>query len=500
MGAHKRTIIIGGGLAGLAAAVALAEEGMTVTLLERKPFLGGRASSYPVRNQSQGLSVGDREDQSDDAWSQVHDASPLWVDNCQHVLLKCCTNLLDFYRRLDAQKGVAFSDRIVFLDEHGQQATLTGSRLMAPFHLLPSFLRFTPLRWRDKLAIAYAFCCMLLGWPRLQGLDQMTMLQWLERHRQPSRAIEQFWRTFLVSALNEDIEVASARYGIQVFLEGMLSKLYTDPCLKFLGERGCAVHLRSNVTKIETDGVTVQGVVLSDGSRLTGDYYLSAVTPNALTRLLPAEVVERTEYFANLHHLGASPITAIYLWFDREITDLEYAALLGHEMQWIFNKGVALDSGGAWGDHCLGLVISASDKFLPLGRQEILEMALRDVRKVLPAAREAVLLGSVVIKEPFATFSCRAGCDRFRPDQKSPLENFFIAGDWTRTGWPGTMEGAVRSGYRCAELVLQAEGIDRSLIQSDLPAQGLVRWLFWFFRLMSGRHDSGPRSSMGMGK
>jgi zeta-carotene desaturase len=419
-------------------------------------------------------------------------AGEQYVDNCQHVLLKCCTNLIDFYRRLGVQDGIAFHERFVFLDRQGRLATLQGTPLTAPLHLVPSFSRFAPLTWKDKLAIAYASFCMLREEHRLQELDRVTMLDWLHQHRQPVHAIETFWRTVLVSALNEDIEVASARYGLKVFLDGMLkhreafhlgvpvvplSQLYTEPCLNYLRKRGSEVRLRSSVTQIGIESSRISGIVLSDGTELTADYYVSSVPPDVLAKLLPAEEVERCQYFARLRCFETSPITAIYLWLDREVTDLEYAAPLGREIQWIFNKAPKVQRGGQKPGHHLGIVISASRTLLALGRQQIVDIALRDLRELFPAARKATLLNSLVIKEPFATFSCRTGCDELRPTQKSPLENLFVAGDWTQTGWPPTMESAVRSGYRCAELILEAQGIKARLIQPDLPAQGLARWL-----------------------
>jgi zeta-carotene desaturase len=517
----KQVLIIGGGLAGLAAAVALASEEIQVELLERKPFLGGRASSYPTPAVGRPLLSAHGRDVDSAPWRdrQGHPRLPSeespslvveeeYIDNCQHVLLKCCTNLIDFYDRLGVRQGITFSDRVAFLDEQGRLATLGGSPLPAPFHLLPSLLRFTVLGWKDKLAIAYAFFCLLIDRHQVEELDQVTMLHWLEQHRQTPRAIEVFWRTFLVSALNEQIEVASARYGLQVFLQGMLkhseafhigvptvplSKLYTEPCLRFLSERGSTVKLRSAVARIEVEESRIRHITLSDGTKLAADYYLSSVPPHVLVRLLPDEVVERYDYFAKLRHLDATPITAVYLWFDRPITDLDYAALVGREIQWVFNKGADFAAGRRGNNQCLGLVVSASHKLLPLGRREIIDIALRDLGDVLPSARKAELTKSVVIKEPFATFSCRAGCDEFRPDQRSPLENFFVAGDWTRTGWPGTMESAVRSGYRSAELILEAEGAARPVVQPDMPTQGLVRGLSWFFRFWSA--SSHPRET-----
>jgi squalene-associated FAD-dependent desaturase len=502
---RKQVLIIGGGLAGLAAAVPLTEEGFQVTVVERKPHLGGRASSYPVPAARRPPAVApglaaerlpaqaEREvPSSRRAESEPAPAGEQFVDNCQHVLLKCCTNLIDFYRRLGVQDGIAFHDRFVFLDRQGRLATLRGSPLTPPLHLLPSFSRFAPLTWKDKLAIAYASFCMLREEHRLQELDRVTMLDWLRQHRQPVHAIETFWRTVLVSALNEDIEVASARYGLKVFLDGLLkhreafhlgipvvplSQLYTEPCLNYLRERGSGVRLRSSVTQIDIRSSGISRIVLSDGTELTADYYVSSVPPEVLVKLLPGAEVARCRYFARLRSFETSPITAIYLWLDREVTDLEYAAPLGREIQWIFNKAPKVQRDGRGSDHHLGIVISASKNLLSLGRQQIVDMALRDLRELFPAAREATLLNSLVIKEPFATFSCRTGCDELRPAQKSPLENFFVAGDWTQTGWPPTMESAVRSGYRCAELILQAEGIRGRLVQPDLPTQGLARWL-----------------------
>ena len=466
MESSKHVIIIGGGLAGLSAAVRLAESGFRITLLERRPYLGGRASSYPVSPSSEEL-----------------------VDNCQHVLLKSCTNLIDFYRRIDSYRNITFFDRIPFLDERARLSFLKGSILPAPLHMLPSFLRFKPLEWKDRFRVMYALSGMLRERQNLQNLDGISMLDWLQKHKQTDRTIEAFWRVVLVSALNEDIEVVSARYGIQAFLDGVLkqkkafhvgipsvplSRLYTEPSLKFLGERNAGIRLRCQVKSIEVHDSLVQRIELKEGAPLAADYYVSSVPPDVLLRLLPESVVNSMEVFGNLRQLQSSPITAVYLWLDRKVTDLEYAALPGRQLQWMFNKSP--DRNGA---SQLGLVVSASRKLLPLGRSEILEQAVRELKEIFPAARQAEVVRGVVIKEPFATFSCRTGSDALRPDQQTPIRNLFVAGDWTRTGWPPTMEGAVRSGYRCAELILTAEGIQKSLMQPDLPPQGVLRFLKW---------------------
>jgi zeta-carotene desaturase len=286
---------------------------------------------------------------------------------------------------------------------------------------------------------------------------------------------------------------------LKVFLDGLLNhresfhmgvptvpleKLYTEPCLKLIARRGDQVRLRCSAARIEVEGSRVQRVLLNDGTWLTGDYYLSSLPPQDLLKLLPADVIESLDYFKRLGWFESSPITSVYLWYDRHVTTLENAVLLGREIQWFFNKTPRSPDGNRPNGQHLGLVVSASRKLLRMSRSEILDIALRDLEAVLPSTRQARLMRTVVMKEPFATFSCRAGCDIFRVDQKSPLENFFVAGDWTRTGWPPTMEGAVRSSYRCAELILEAEGTPRKLLQPDLPTQSLPRWVASLCKLL----------------
>jgi squalene-associated FAD-dependent desaturase len=499
MAKRKRLVILGGGLAGLSGAVAIPEEDFEVVLVERRPFLGGRASSYPIpkiENLEEGRTTALQAEkncslQDFGSGPDEGDEQSL-VDNCQHVLMKCCTNLLDFYRRLSVDKAISFSDHYTFLDENGRRARLKCSLFPAPFHLLPSFLQFHPLGWRDKLSMAYALVCMLSEEHLLERLDGMTMLEWLSRHGQTPRAIERFWQTILVSALNEDVTKASARYGLKVFLDGLLKhrqafrmgvpivpleKLYTEPCLKLITRKGGKVRMRCSAVQIEIRGSRVESVLLNDGSRLTGDYYLSSLPPQALLGLLPAGTEEELEYFKKMRGLEYSPITAVYLWFDRQVMKDDNAALIGREIQWIFNKSPRTDPTAKEQGQNLGLVVSASRKLAQMGRGQILEIALRDLKAVLPEARHASLLRAVVLKEPYATFSCRPGSDSFRPDQKSPIQNLYVAGDWTRTGWPPTMEGAVRSSYRCVELILEGEGRAQKILQPDLPVQFFPRWL-----------------------
>jgi zeta-carotene desaturase len=467
----KNVIVIGGGLAGLSSAVALAEAGFCVRLLEKRPHLGGRAASYV-------LPGGEH------------------VDNCQHVTLGCCTNLEDFYRRVGAADQIRFFDRLLFAAPDGRRGAIASVALPPPLHMAFSFALFPLLGWADKRGIAQALLAIARSGGRpadLSGSDpgeNVTMLVWLQKHRQTKPAIRRFWEVILVSALDEELDRIDARYGIDVFWKAFLStrggyrvgiprvplgELY-EGCRKALAAQGGEVQLRAGVRGFLVVDGRVDGVEREDGSVETADYYLAAVPQDILPELLPAEIAEREPVFANLRNLQASPITGVHLWFDRIVMSEPFLTLLDSTTQWVFNKTQLSGDGDAKdGGQYLQLVISAAYKLAARSRQEIIAMCLEELRGVLPAIRKATLLKSTVVKEMSATFSPAPGSDRWRPSQKSPLSGLFLAGDWTLTGWPSTMEGAVRSGYLAAEAILSDAGMPRKFLQPDLRAEGLAR-------------------------
>jgi squalene-associated FAD-dependent desaturase len=465
----KSVIVIGGGLAGLSSAVALAEAGCRVRLLEKRPHLGGRAASYV-------LPGGEH------------------VDNCQHVTLGCCTNLEDFYRRVGAERKIRFYDRMVFAGPDGRRGVIESSPLPPPLHLAPSFALFPLLEWADKRAIARALMTIALcgGHPAdlaSNGRSGMTMLAWLRRHRQTERAIRRFWEVVLVSALDEELDRIDAQYGIDVFWKAFLSTrkgyrigvpcvplgaLY-DGCREAIERRGGEVLLRAGIRGFHVNAGRVEAIEREDGSVETADYYLAAVPHDVLLSLLPAEAADREPAFSNLRHLRTSPITGVHLWFDRTVMNEPFLTLLDRTTQWVFNKtqlyGDAPESAGQY----LQLVISASYNLVPRPRQEIIALCLDELREVLPATREAKLVKGTVVKETSATFSPAPGSDQWRPSQRSPLTPLYLAGDWTATGWPSTMESAVRSGYLATEAILADAGAPRKFLRPDLPAEGLAR-------------------------
>ena len=464
-------IVIGGGLAGLSSAVALAEAGFRVRLLEKRPHLGGRAASYV-------LPGGEH------------------VDNCQHVTLGCCTNLEDFYRRVGAADQIRFFDRLLFAAPDGRRGAIASVALPPPLHMAPSFAFFPLLGWADKRAIAQALLSIARSGGRPADLssdtagENVTMLAWLQKHRQTDRAIRRFWEVILVSALDEELGRIDARYGIDVFWKAFLStrggyrvgiprvplgELY-EGCRKSLAAQGGEVQLRAGVRGFLIADGRVDGVEREDGTVETADYYLAAVPQDVLPELLTKEIVEREPVFANLRHLRTSPITGVHLWFDRTVMSEPFLTLLDSTTQWVFNKTQLSGASGAKdGGQYLQLVISASYSLAARSRQEIIALCLAELRGVLPVTREATLVKGTVVKEMSATFSPAPGSDRWRPAQESPLAGLFLAGDWTMTGWPSTMEGAVRSGYLAAEAILSDAGTPRKLLQPDLRAEGLAR-------------------------
>jgi squalene-associated FAD-dependent desaturase len=469
----KNVIVIGGGLAGLAAGVALAEAGWRVRLFEQRPFLGGRATSYVLPDGEH-------------------------VDNCQHVTFGCCTNLDDFYTRVGSGNKIKFFDRMILLDPQGRRGEMHAGMLPAPLHMTGSFLTFAPLGLKDKLAIARAFFSIIRSGGHPADVDEpggITMLEWLRRRKQTPAAISRFWRVVLVSALSEELDRIDARYGVDVFWKAVLSNrtgyrmgipavaladLY-DGCRVAIERKGGEVVLRSPVRGLKMENGTLAGLRFDGEREETADAYVFALPHTALSELLPESVKQSEAGLVNLDKIKDAPITGVHLWFDREVMREPFITLLDTTTQWIFNKTALY--GNANGNESssgarqyLQLVISASYDLLQKPRQEIIDLCLEEVRHALPAARDANLLKATVIKEAAATFSPEPGVDRWRPKQETSIPRLFLAGDWTATGWPATMEGAVRSGYLAAEAVLRAAGTPQTFLQPDLAPDGLMKF------------------------
>jgi zeta-carotene desaturase len=397
-------IIAGGGLAGLAAAAALGDAGYRVDLFEARPFLGGRATSYEIGGET--------------------------IDNCQHILLRCCVNLIDFYRRLGVEDRIEWHRTFYFIEPGGRVSTLAAGALPKPLHFAGSFLRASWLSLAEKIALGRGLLAIQRERASRQDLDRITMLDWLREKSQPPRVIDRFWRQVLVSAVNEDLERMAASHGFQVFWLGFLARrdsyemgipavplaeLYSTEAWRRLPN--VRIHTRAKVESVSEEGVQV------NGETRTADFYVNALPD---------------------HPFAVSPITGIHLWFDRKVTDLPHATLLDRTIQWFFNK-----NGGRY----LQLVVSASRSLLETPRGDVIALATRELAEFLPAVRSARIEKAHVVKEARATFSATPEAERSRPGVRTSSPRVLRAGDWTRTGWPATMEGAVRSGYLAAEAI-----------------------------------------------
>ena len=453
--------IIGGGLAGLSAACALSEAGYRVTLFERRPFLGGRASSYE------------------------HPGTGEVVDNCQHVLLGCCTNLRDFYSRLGVEDKVRWYRRITFIEPDGRSGAIEPSGIPAPFHSSISFAKFGLLSLRDKAGIARALVALMPGVPEDSAED---FLSWLRRKGQTQAAIDRFWAPVLISSLNEDLDKSSVKYAAMVFRDAFLksaeagvmgvpavplSELY-GVAAEYVRARGGEVMLRSAVEPIACNENSV--MLRANGEEYNFDYAISAVPFHALGRVLP-EGAQAEEVQETVNHLRTVPITGVHLWFDREITPLHHAALLDRNIQWMFQKSkiipqhAAVNGSGSY----LELVVSSSKTMLAMGRSEIIELAVKELAEFFPTVRDAKLVKATVIKEVNATFAPAPLSEEYRLHPESPWPRLFFSGDWTATGWPATMEGAVRAGYLTAEALSRSTGRAETFLVPDLPPQGLMK-------------------------
>lgn len=440
----KRVIIIGGGFAGLAAGVALAEAGYEVELLERRAFLGGRAYSF-----------------LDSATNDV-------VDNGQHLLMGCYHETFKFLRKLGTESRVSFQPRprVDFLDtEHGL-TTFECPSLPAPLHLLTGLFKLRGLSLADKLRTVRVGGAMRLKNGALQDrLGNLSVDQWLTACGQSDRIKERFWHPLAIATLNEDPKVAPAALLVRVLQEAFggskrdsamvmanvgLSELYTEQAKAAIEARGGRVQLRTGVKQILIDSSHCRGVQLVNGDVRSADIYISAVPHFALPQLLPRELLGQPG-FAGWQQLGSSPIVSIHLWFDRPVMELGFAGLLGSRIQWVFNKE-AIFARARRDRQMLSLVISAAHDYTRMSKERLVELALADARRLIPGARDAGLLRSIVVKEQHATFSASLASEGVRPQTRTSVKNFLLAGDWTDTGLPATIEGAVLSGHRAAAL------------------------------------------------
>ncbi len=478
-GPRPSIVVIGGGLAGIAAAVRLARAGLAITLIETSKRLGGRATSF------------------------VDPTTGRLLDNCQHVVMGCCTNLLDLYDKLNVAHHIRWQRRLFFAgtDRKGRPVidTLEGDDLPPPLHLAASLLRFRLLTMGEKLAIARAMTVMMrLGTNARASLHGVSFADWLASQRQPHGAVEKFWSVVIVSALNEQIDRAAADLAVQVFQEGFLAhedayvmglpavplvQLY-DAAQPVIEAAGGRVRLATGAESFHFDGQRIVSLQLSDGSCLSADAFISALPHDRLAKICPAPMVEVDNRLGCLMRFRFSPILGIHMWFATDhgapAMRLPHLVLTRSPLQWVFNKGfeapdaqedaqkAATTNGGEQVQHLHG-VISAAHDLVDSPAQNITDMAVAEVHNVLRGSVQTRLVHARVIKEKRATFSAAPGVDALRPGTRGAIQNLYLAGDWCASGWPATMEGAVRSGYAAAAVITEAQQRGETLVPDLAP-------------------------------
>ncbi len=463
--AARFVTVIGGGVAGMSAACALSEAGFRVQLVERRGYLGGRASSY------------------------VHPGVGEVIDNCQHVLFGCCTNLIGFYRRTGVAGKIHWTREMTMIEPGGRRSPLGPSLLPAPLHGLPRLLAAGAFTLADKFALARAFSALLRPVPHN---STESLGAWLRRNGQTQGALDRFWRLVIASALNADIDAIALPYAAKVIRElfmnsaeagsmGMstvpLSDLY-DGAAEFLAQHDSHVLLNMSVESAQFNPANAQWTVATSAGNVQSDYLVLALPFEATAKLLPhMPPADGAQNLARqIEHHQHWPICSVHLWFDRAITTLDHAVLLDREIHWMYNKSLLQPWRRLKGSY-LELVVSASRSFAALSREQAIAQSVSELAEFFPAVASAKLEKAALVKEVRATFGVPPGIDAARPTAISPWPNCFLAGDWTATGWPSTMESAARSGHLAAEALCRAAGAPRIVLDADLRPRGLMRLL-----------------------
>lgn len=472
----RRIAIIGGGLAGIAAALRIAEAGDIPILIETRKRLGGRATSFTDPRSGETL------------------------DNCQHVVMGCCTNLLDFYDRLGVLDSIEWHRTFYWKCGSGNSAQqvdrehvdiLKAGMLPAPLHLAGAMRRMRLLSKEDKRAISRAMLKLIrMGAKGRFRWTGRTFSEFLSEHGQTPGSVERFWKPVIVSACNIDINRCDAATAIHVFQDGFLANRWSysmglpsvplvelyDAAVDNINERGGEVLLSTSARGIVYDGKRVAGVVTSDRN-IDSSAVIATVPPDRLDKLISEPLRKADARLHSLNRFEFSPILGVHLRYKSPIMERPHITVVEpkHGVQWLFNKGV--DANGTQYIHA---VISAADDWMELEETAIIERVAEDINDILPQSVGLKPFSARSVKEKHATFAAVAGIEHVRPSV-SPgfvgiggggVENLYIAGDWTDTGWPATMEGAVRSGYAAAQAVTEQGGL-----VEDVPPGLLARML-----------------------
>ncbi len=464
----RSVIVVGGGLAGIAASLALRQSECQVTLIESRQRLGGRVGSF---DESSGQSI----------------------DYCQHVGMACCTNLIKLLQMTDLDKLWHREETLHFYSSTGQYTPVQRNGLPAPFHLSSLIYRWPDLTMADRARIGYGLWRLMLIKLDSQ-LASESAISWLKRHTQSPTVINKFWVTILVSALGDKIERVSIGAARKVLVDGFaahreayallvpqrpLSEIFSDRMLPSLRAAGVEVRLGHSVREVISDQGRYVGIRLSSDETIRSDYVIVAVPWHQIKKIFPDRdlaPIERSKHLNRFATIESAPITGVHTWWDKPWLDHPHAIPVDRLCQWVFANPVSNESN--LDDYYYQIVISGS-RDLPRGdHQAVINAVEQDLRSVFPRLAHSKLLRSRIVTDPHSVFSITPESIALRPSVDIFADqNIWLSGDWTNTGWPATMEGAIRSGFLAAESLAKNFGASISIVEPELPKGWLARCL-----------------------
>jgi squalene-associated FAD-dependent desaturase len=443
-------VVVGGGLAGITAALDCADSGAAVTLLEVRPRLGGAAYSF--------------------------ERDGLWLDNGQHVFLRCCVAYRALLDRLGTTAQTVLQDRLAIpvLAPGRPAAWLRRAGLPAPLHLAGSLLRYRHLSVGERIAAARAARALGQVDPDDPAAEQRSFGEWLEQHGQSPRAIESLWELIGRPTLNVRAGEASLAAAAFVFRVGLLKRadagdigyaraplqrVHGDAALRALRAAGVDVRLGWRAQQIEAGAEEIL-TVAGQAESIPADAVVVAVPHERAADLLPQAARRQ---LGELGRLGSSPIVNLHILYDRRVLEYEFAAAVGSPVQFVFDRSA---SAGLEHGQCLAVSLSAADDLVQATADQLRAQFLPALAELLPAAHQARVDRFLVTRERTATFRPAPGARQLRPGPRTTVRGLALAGAWTDTGWPATMEGAVRSGHDAARVALGALGSQRALAEA----------------------------------
>jgi squalene-associated FAD-dependent desaturase len=470
-------LIVGGGIAGLSAAEALTRhhrDRFDVTIIESKRSAGGRAGSFDAAKS--------RSSASDPIPSEQI------VDYCQHVAMGCCTNLINLMDRCGLSDAWRRHQSLHFLHPDFPESHFAPSTwLPAPLHLATTIGSLNYLSWKEQRTVRRGLL-KLMRTPT-NRLHEIAAATWLKQAGQSKGTIHKFWDVILVSALGEQTQRVSMAAARKVIIDGFaaakgasdvlvpsapLRQLFAQKLRDAIRKSGAKIETSHRVAAIKSNPVSVHGLKQC----WAADHIVSAVPWHQIGKILTDDRARSAiENLAAFSDIPSSPITGVHLWFDREITSLPHAVLVGTLSQWLFRDPIPENPLDDKAGHYYQIVISASRDAKSMSQEALVQHVVFELQRLFPASSDAKLLHSQVVTDPNAVFSVRPEVEAIRPSAGTALPWLHLAGDWIATGWPATMEGAVISGIMAANSICQSEALSPLPIDTGLSKGWLARQL-----------------------